>query len=211
MSTPGCPTERKAKGHPIFAALYDRMSQGAERRLLGPIRRELLRDLQGEVLEIGAGTGANLPHYSPGVRVVAAEPDPFMLRRGRERPSSLPVEWVQASAESLPFPDGRFDAAVATLVLCSVNDPVQALTELRRVLRPGGRLRFLEHVASETPGWRRFQKALTPLWKRLAAGCHLDRDTLAFMAEAGFRLAYVNAERPVPFQPIVYGEAVRRE
>lgn len=176
---------------------------------MGPIRQELLCGVRGEVLEIGAGTGANLPHYPPEVRLVATEPDPYMLRRAKRRSSPIYVEWVEAAAESLPFPSGRFDAAVATLVLCSVNDPQQALAEIYRVLKPGGRFYFFEHVASESPGWRRAQRLLTPVWKRLAAGCHLDRDTLRFIAEAGFRIGYVKSERSVPFQPVVYGEALR--
>lgn len=194
-------------GHPIFAALYDRVTKAAEQRWLAAIRKELLEGLRGEVLEVGAGTGNNLAYFPPGVRVTAVEPDPHMLRRGKRKSSSAAVQWRRAEAESLPFEDERFDAAVATLVLCTVIDPTRALSEIRRVLRPGGSFIFIEHVASDHPQWRRVQRWLNPLWRRLGAGCNLDRDTLVSIQKAGFRLDRLEAQLDVRWQPLFYGIA----
>src|SRR5690606_40251357 len=124
------------------------------------------------------GTGNNLAYFPPGVRVTAVEPDPHMLRRGKQKSSSAAVQWRRAEAESLPFEDERFDAAVATLVLCTVIDPTRALSEIRRVLRPGGSFIFLVNVASDHPQWRRVQLLLYPLLRWLCAVDSLDLDTM---------------------------------
>jgi ubiquinone/menaquinone biosynthesis C-methylase UbiE len=147
----------------------------------------LLADLEGEVLEIGSGTGASLRYYERAARVVALEPDESMARRlpARVAEAQVPVEIVSAGAESLPFPDESFDAAVSAFVLCSVEDPAAVLGEIRRVLKPTGKLVLLEHVRGEdlTARW---QHRLTPLHRKLAGNCHLDRDTKTTVAAAGF-------------------------
>ena len=167
--------------------LYDLMAGRAERRGIGGRRRMLLADLEGEVLEIGSGTGASLPYYERAARVVALEPDESMASRlpARVAEAQVPVEIVNAGAESLPFPDGSFDAAVSAFVLCSVGDPAAVLGEIRRVLKPNGKLVVLEHVRGEgrTARW---QHRLTPLHRKLAGNCHLDRDTKTTVAAAGF-------------------------
>ena len=156
---------------------------------MGERRRRLLTGACGAVLEIGGGTGANLAHYRDVDRVTIAEPDPFM--RSRIRPklqdARVPVEVSAAGAEALPFPDGSFDTVVSTLVLCSVPDQAAALDEVRRVLRPGGRLLFIEHVRAAGP-MARWQDRLEPLWRRLFGGCHPNRDTVAAIEEAGFEI-----------------------
>lgn len=175
------------KGHPLFAALYDPLTWWGERRLFGQMRSHLLTGLTGRVLEIGVGTGASLPYYPASVEVVGTDPDRFMLRRavrraGRVGPS---VALVRCAAEALPFRDSSFDAAVSALTLCTVHDPDGALAEVRRVVRPGGTLRLLEHVRAE--GWRgRAQDAIAPAWRPLAAGCHPNRRTGDALRRAGF-------------------------
>jgi ubiquinone/menaquinone biosynthesis C-methylase UbiE len=176
-------------GHPIFAALYDPVGASAERRWMGGRRRRLLAGARGAVLEIGGGTGANLAHYRNVDRVTIAEPDPFMRNRigPKLEDARVPVEVSAAGAESLPFPDGSFDTVVSTLVLCTVPDQEAALEEVRRVLRPGGRLLFIEHVRSAGSA-ARWQDRLEPLWRRLLGGCHPNRDTVAAIEEAGFEI-----------------------
>ena len=176
-------------GHPIFAALYDQKSASAERRWMGERRRRLLAGARGAVLEIGGGTGTNLAHYRDVDRVTIAEPDPFMRNRidPKLEDARVPVEVSAAGAESLPFPDGSFDTVVSTLVLCTVPDQETALDEVRRVLRPGGRLLFIEHVRAAEP-MARWQDRLEPLWRRLLGGCHPNRDTVAAIEEAGFEI-----------------------
>ncbi|SFN94146.1 Methyltransferase domain-containing protein [Pseudonocardia ammonioxydans] len=178
-----------AKGHRIFAAVYDRMSAPVEQAVLGPRRASLVGPLTGRVLDVGAGTGANLPHYRAADEVVALEPDPAMRRRlaARTDECRVPLTVDPSGADALPATDGSVDAVVFTLVLCTVPDPVRALAEARRVLRPGGRLVALEHVVGDgRPAvWRR---RLAPLWSRIAAGCRLDRDTAATVGAAGFTL-----------------------
>jgi len=176
-------------GHPIFAALYDPIGASAERRWMGERRRRLLTGAWGAVLEIGGGTGANLQHYRDVDRVIVAEPDPFMRKRLGPKlgDARVPVEVSTAGAEALPFPDGSFDTVVSTLVLCTVPDQESALDEVRRVLRPGGRLLFIEHVRAAGPIGR-WQDRLDPLWRRLLGGCHPNRDTVTAIEEAGFEI-----------------------
>jgi ubiquinone/menaquinone biosynthesis C-methylase UbiE len=168
------------------------MAGRAERRGIGDRRRTLLAGLEGDVLEIGSGTGASLPYYEEAARVVALEPDESMASRlpARVAEAHVPVEIVSASAEALPFPDESFDAAVSAFVLCSVENPAAVLGEIRRVLKPDGRLVLLEHVRGEgrTARW---QHRLSPLHRKLAGNCHLDRDTKVSVAAAGFDVADV--------------------
>jgi ubiquinone/menaquinone biosynthesis C-methylase UbiE len=182
-------TSSMKDGHPIFAALYDQKSASAERRWMGERRRRLLAGARGAVLEIGGGTGANLAHYRNVDRVTIAEPDPFMRNRIGPKldEARVPVEVSAAGAEALPYPDGSFDTVVSTLVLCTVPDQEAALDEVRRVLRPGGRLLFIEHVRAAGSA-ARWQDRLEPLWRRLLGGCHPNRDTVAAIEEAGFEI-----------------------
>ncbi|HEX5450549.1 MAG TPA: class I SAM-dependent methyltransferase [Gaiellaceae bacterium] len=190
----------------IFAALYDKLSAKEERETVGPMRRELLSHARGRTLEIGAGTGPNLQHYPAGLDLVLTEPDVHMAKR-------MKVESVQARAEDLPFPDASFDTVVSTLALCTVDDLAASLREVRRVLKPGGSLLFMEHVRGEEGSkLERWQDRLEPVWGFCAGGCHPNRDTLAAIRDAGFELGDV--ERPawkVPplVRPLVIGFATR--
>ncbi|HSP54848.1 MAG TPA: class I SAM-dependent methyltransferase [Dehalococcoidia bacterium] len=189
------------KGHKWFAAAYDRLSASLEKKYTGSVREELLKGVSGDVLEIGAGTGANFRYYRNGARVVATEPDPYMMERARQRAAEAPVniELRQAAAEELPFPDGSFDMVVDTLVLCSVQDQAQALSEVKRVLKPGGEMRLYEHVRYEGGFGAVAQDAITPVWRWLGAGCHPNRDTARAVREAGFEIVSERREpAPVP-------------
>ncbi len=152
------------------------------------LREELLADATGDVLEVGCGTGRNLPFYHHAKSLVLTEPDPEMARRTRRHlgEAAMPVELVEAPAEALPFANGRFQTVVSTLVLCTVRDPAVAIAEIRRVLEPGGLFLVIEHTQAHPGGWRRAQDLLTPAWRHLAAGCHLNRPTLAMIEAAGF-------------------------
>lgn len=156
------------------------------------------------MLDIGAGTGANLPHLRAADRLVATEPDPAMRARLMTKldRALVPVEVVDAGAESLPFPDASFDAVLCTLVLCTVPDPDRALREARRVLKPAGRLVILEHVRASGP-LARWQDLATPAWRLLAAGCHPNRDTRAAIERAGFVIEDAETFEPFPrFVPV---------
>lgn len=183
----------------LFAVLYDLVMWPAERFCLGRLRRELLSTAGGRILEVGAGTGANLPYYRKGVHLVLSEPDSAMLRRARlaGRPAVLAV------AEHLPVADAFFDSVVSTLVQCTVADPAAALAEVRRVLRPGGSFLLLEHVRSPDANTARLQARLTPWWKRLVRGCHLDRDTAAALVAAGFRIESIRHFEPTRIFPLI--------
>ena len=177
------------KGHPIFAAFFDRMSRSAEKRGLGDLRPEVLAKAEGMVVEIGAGTGLNFAHYPATVNeVVATEPDPHMLKRAREaaNTASVPLRIERAPADELPVEDGTVDTVVATLVFCTIPDPAAALAEIRRVLKPGGAMLFLEHVRATEPGLARWQDRIQPVWSFFGAGCHPNRDTTAAFERAGF-------------------------
>jgi SAM-dependent methyltransferase len=197
----------------VFAALYDRAMAASEDAGLRDRRAALLAAAEGEVVEIGAGTGLNLAHYGPGVtRLVATEPEAPMARRLRERVTDPRVEVVAAGAEALPFADGSFDVAVSTLVLCTVPDLDASLAEVRRVLRPGGRLLFCEHVRGDgrLGAW---QDRALPVWRWVARGCHPNRDAEAAIRRAGFTVERAEPGRlpkAVPLiRPLVQGVAVR--
>jgi ubiquinone/menaquinone biosynthesis C-methylase UbiE len=199
-----------------FSALYDRGLKGTEEAGLREIRREVLAAASGRTLDIGAGTGANLQLFPSSVsELVLAEPDPHMLRQLRPRlgQASAPAEAIQAGAEALPFEDASFDTAVFTLVLCTVPDPAAALAEGARVLKPGGRLLFVEHVRAEDPGLARWQDRLERPWRFLGDGCHCNRDTAATLESSPFTVEHLEHGRlpkMVPIiRPLLYGSAVR--
>jgi SAM-dependent methyltransferase len=207
----------------LMAVAYDRIMAGYERHQ-GARREALVAEVEGTVLEIGPGTGVNLPllaaRAAAGVplRWIGVEPNPAMRTRLERRAGALgfPIELPEPTDGRLPAEDGSCDVVLATLVLCSVTDPEGLLAEVRRVLRPGGRFLFLEHVAAERgTGVRRWQERLAPLWSILADGCRLDRETEARIRAAGF--ARVEAEAfpmpreavPAVLSPHLLGRAIR--
>lgn len=203
-------------GHRWFATVYDTIMRFAERGWLAGVRDNLVGDLHGQVLEIGAGTGANLPHYRTADHVIATEPDPAMRQRlhRRRTQAMVPVQICAARGEDLPFVDAGFDAVVTTLVLCSVDDLAQTLAEIRRVLKPAGTFVFCEHVRDD--GVRgRIQDLLAPLWRYLGAGCHLNRRTQFAIEQAGLAIRDLRAFAPrpnFPFTvPMISGVAVPAE
>jgi ubiquinone/menaquinone biosynthesis C-methylase UbiE len=171
-----------------FARLYDPLMAPIELLSLRRARRQLVADVAGLVLEIGAGTGLNFPHYRDAEQVIAIEPEAEMLRRARirARHAEVPVRLVLADARRLPFPDGIFDAVIGTCVFCTIPDPALAFAELYRVLKPGGEVRILEHVRAASSRVAHLQDHLTPAWSRVAGGCCLNRPTLATARQAGF-------------------------
>lgn len=178
--------------HPVFARLYDRLSAPMEKELAAH-RGELLCGLSGRVVEIGAGNGLNFDHYPTTVEaVVALEPEPYLRRKaeGAAAGPPVPVSVRDGAADPLPLEDGAFDAAVASLVLCTVPDQARALAELRRVLKPGGELRFMEHVRAGSPRKARLQRWVdrSGIWARVAGGCHCARDTVGTIEAAGFEI-----------------------
>jgi len=196
-------------GHPIVAAVYDRILAGSERAGLADRRAELLAGARGRVLELGAGTGANLDAYPDRIdSLVMVEPDPHMARRLRAklsaRPPRFPHRLVEAGAERLPFDDQGFETVVATLVLCTIPDPDRALAEVARVLAPGGTLLTIEHVRDPDSARRaRWQDRLERPWGWVAGGCHPNRDTTASLRAAGFDVDGLMAERFPKGGPVV--------
>jgi ubiquinone/menaquinone biosynthesis C-methylase UbiE len=202
-------------GNPVFAALYDRISAANERAGFADRRAELLAGARGATLEVGAGTGLNLPNYPAAVTdLVLAEPDRHMARRLRARlaDAGRPAEVVEAPAERLPFEDGRFDTAVVTLVLCTVPDAARALEEIARVLKPGGRLLFLEHVRARQPRLAVWQDRLERPWGWVAGGCHPNRDTVAALEASPLSVESTDRgtmpKAPPLVRPLVAGVAV---
>ena len=199
-----------------FSAAYDCGFKGAEDAGLREMRRRLLAQARGRVLEIGAGTGLNLGLYPEEIEgLTMVEPDPHMTRQLREKLAqsgrSAEISVVEAPGEDLPFADASFDTVVVTLVLCTVPDPEASLSEIRRVLAPGGQLLFLEHVRAEDPGLAKWQDRLESPWRFLADGCHCNRDTVAAIDAAGFELGSVEGgelpKLPAIVRPLVQGRA----
>jgi ubiquinone/menaquinone biosynthesis C-methylase UbiE len=209
-----------------FARFYDRALKATEENGLRAMRTELLAEARGRVIEIGAGTGVNVELYGEIEDLTLVEPDPHMAARLRERlkageggavasgtsPAAdeataatlpAPKHLIEAPAESLPFADDTFDTAVATLVLCTIPDPVAAIAELARVLKPGGRLLFIEHVRSEDPERARWQDRLEKPWRFIADGCHCNRDTEANLRASAFAVESVEHGKMPKAMPIV--------
>ena len=203
--------------HRLFALAYDLASR-LDRGRMEPLRELVAGKAEGRVLEIGCGTGANFEHYawSRIDSLTATEPDPYMLSRARAKARKLPLlaretlELIEAPAEELPFPDAHFHTVVATLVLCSVTDLHASLNEIRRVLRPSGSLRFLEHVQAEGRA-RSVQEFVQPLYGWLAAGCRLDRPTERVLRDAGFRVEVEMRPKFGPLHPAVLGVAFKED
>ncbi|MET8366960.1 methyltransferase domain-containing protein [Micromonospora sp. NPDC005194] len=210
-----------AVSHPVFARVYKRLSVAMDRAGTAEFRRDLVAGLTGRVLEVGAGNGRMFAHYPRTVtEVVAVEPE----RRLRAAAvwaapaAPVPITVVDGLAEALPAADGEFDAVVVALVLCTVPDQAAALAEIHRVLRPGGQLRFFEHVAAEEPGrLRRVQRfSDATLWPKLFGGCHTGRDTTAAIEAAGFAIDELHRFRfpagsSSPSSPCALGRATRPE
>jgi ubiquinone/menaquinone biosynthesis C-methylase UbiE len=199
----------------IFAALYDPLGAHWEKKHGRELRRKLLAEVRGRVLEIGVGTGQSFAHYPPVDELVGVEPSEPMLRRARIRAAETgrDVSLVEAPAEQLPFEDESFDTVVTMAVLCTVDDPERSLREIRRVLRPGGRFRFLEHVRSSDPRRARWQDGLERSWGFVAGGCHPNRRTLETIEAAGFEVVELEqGELPgqLPLvRPYILGTAIQ--
>jgi SAM-dependent methyltransferase len=197
-------TGTKEFQHPRFAKMYLAMADRADRIGGAAHRGRLLSGLTGAVIEIGAGQGRNFAHYPDTVdSVVAVEPDDTLRGHAEHAavraPASITV--VVGHADALPAYTGEFDAAVASLVLCTVPRPEHALAEISRVLRPGGVLRFYEHIRSGNPTYGRLQDLLEPIWSRVGGGCHPNRDTVTAIESAGFRIEELDR---FPFKPVSY-------
>lgn len=199
----------------LFASLYDRVLAPAEAHGLAAMREHVLAPLDGTVVEVGAGTGLNLDHVPDAVgRWIATEPDRFMAARLRRRATDDRVEVVEAPAQALPLAAGAADHAVVTLVLCTVEDPAAAARELARVVRPGGTVALIEHVASDHDGWHRAQRVVEPVWRVAARGCHLTRDPVDVLEASGFDTSglrdWTVPDAPPIASPARVGHLVRR-
>lgn len=213
------PRPQVDRPRPLFARFYAWVSPRMEQEGMAELRQELLAGLHGRVVEVGAGNGMNLRHYPSTVtEVVAVEPEPHLraLAMHASRKVLVPTTVMAGTAEHLPLQTASVDAGVVCLVLCSIDDQRSGLAELHRVIRPGGELRFLEHVAAETPGLRRVQRlADATVWPLIAGGCHTARNSVAVIDEAGFevtsmrRLRFPDSRVPVPAAPHAIGVARR--
>ncbi len=207
------------RAHPLFARYYAKISPAMDRGGMAEHRARLLSGLAGTVIEVGCGNGLNFPHYPATVtHVLAVEPDPYLrtlAERAAQR-AAVPINVVDAVAERLPASDSTLDAAVVCLVLCSVPEQEAALSELHRVVKPGGQLRFLEHVRAASPAFVRIQRAVdATFWPFVAGGCHTSRDTAAAISRAGFTLGQVThfdfpeSRLRSPATPHILGTATR--
>ncbi len=214
------PPARAFRSRPWFSRFYARISPRMDAEGMAALRQELLADLAGHVVEIGAGNGRNFAHYPPAVTGVdAVEPEPLLRELGTRAADDAPVPITvrPGTAEHLPLPDAGADAVVLCLVMCSLPDLPAALAEVRRVLRPGGTVHFLEHTVADTPGLRAVQRVLdATVWPRLCGGCHTATDPVAAIAEAGFTITGLRHQRfpdarfTQPTTPHVLGRAHHR-
>ncbi|MGH7779639.1 MAG: class I SAM-dependent methyltransferase [Candidatus Binataceae bacterium] len=181
---------RSPHEHPVFAWFYEALSARGDRRGDDKMRSRLVGSLTGRVLEVGFGNGLNFRYYPRGARVAGIEPDWEMLRRSIPRARSVvaKIDPIAGDGQKLPFRDATFDAAVACLVLCTIPDESAALVEISRVLKPGGKLYFVEHVRAPGRVLAMIQDMIDPLWSRTFAGCHPNRDTAEALARAGFKI-----------------------
>ena len=216
MGDAEAPAQPEVEGSWFSALIYEPFLWLGERRGMAERRRRALSEARGRVLEIGAGTGLNLPHYPARLeRLVLAEPEPHMADRleRRVREEGRDAEVARAPAEALPFEESSFDAVVSTMVLCTVPEPAAAIAEIRRVLAPGGSLVFVEHVRSDDPRLARWQDRLRGPWESFADGCVCNRPTIDLLSESGFDVSV--SERgtwrgmPPIVHPLVAGRAVR--
>lgn len=199
----------------VFAAGYDHIMSGPEQATLRPHREALLAKARGSVVEIGGGTGANLPFYGAGVEsLMVTEPESPMSRRLQKKLNGGQdgVTFLSAPAEDLPFEDDSFDYAVSTLVLCTVDDQPRAVRELRRVLKPGGQLLFIEHVRSHDEGLARWQDRLNGFQQKIGHGCNCNRPTLDTLRAGGFEIDELTEDTmkkaPPIVRPLIVGTAV---
>jgi ubiquinone/menaquinone biosynthesis C-methylase UbiE len=223
-STPSDPDPGQASHpevhHPLFARWYARLTPRMEQVGYGERRGQLLAGLTGRVVEVGAGNGMNFSHYPTTVtRVLAVEPEAHLrqLAARNAEDAPVPIEVVDGTADRLPAGDGSYDAAVVSLVLCSVPDQHTALAEIHRVLRPGGELRFFEHVRATTPGLARLQRVMdATIWPLVAGGCHASRPTRTAIESAGFTVTRIeqiqvpDTRLPVHTKPHILGTATRQ-
>lgn len=217
MSEPAAPPTDSVR-HPIFARVYGRWARMSDRRGAAEHRQQTLAGLTGRVIEVGAGDGANFAHYPASVtEVIAVEPEQYLRERAQAAAADAPVPVIvlDGVGGQLPGDDRGFDAGVAALVLCTIPDPRQALAELFRVIRPGGELRFYEHVIAHAKWEARFQRfADATFWPRIAGGCHLARDTKTTIEQAGFQIETCKRFQfsPAPLfppDPMILGTARR--
>lgn len=183
------------RGHRRFARGYERRGRRIEAtERIRDLRTRIAGGASGRILEVGAGTGFNFPYYTDGAAVVATEPDPEMRHHAERRARAHGIELRPDPAERLPFRDGEFDTVVATGVFCAVDDPAAALAEVHRVLRPGGQIRFAEHVRGRSRARRLMQRTLDPIHFRMFR-CHIGRDTLRLIRDAGFEITELDHPR----------------
>lgn len=196
----------------LMAQSYDWAMRKTEQRCLAQWRQELLAQATGELLEIGAGTGINLPHYPYNLsKITLCEPDSQMRRKLRQKLTDAQhrnIQVVHWCAEQIELPDQSFDTIVSSLVLCSVSDPQQALKELYRLLRPGGQLLFLEHIIAAEHKTIRWQRRFEPVWRRCSGNCHLTRDTLINIEAAGLQIEHLQ-EADIIGAPAILRRTVR--
>lgn len=210
--------DQSINGHPIFAAMFDRLTKYAEENIFAEQRQYLTRDLHGVVLDLGVGTSAMFPYLKeatqqePRLHIHGIEPDPYMRKRAEKMAEQigLSINIRPARAESLPYEDEHFDIIIASAVFCTIADVEQAFDEVYRVLQPQGKFRFYEHVRSNGLTGR-VQDVLTPVWKRTFAGCHLNRDTEKRLRESGLDIEELSTtDSFFPATPNIRGTAIRQ-
>ncbi|WP_226037730.1 class I SAM-dependent methyltransferase [Aquibacillus saliphilus] len=173
----------------LFPKLYDIAMKPLERTKLKKVRKLLINNASGRVLEIGSGTGVNFPYYTNALRVDAIEPNPSMRNRSLNKESSTVIQTYLIGAEKLPFADNTFDSVVGTLVFCTIPEPNSALKEIQRVSKPGTKILLLEHVKVNNKFLSKMQDILTPIWKKVCDGCHLNRNTLDLVEKSGLSIS----------------------